>query len=338
MVDSKILDSIIANISKGLQAGASRQNIAWLLIDNLSLLGLEDCSIYLFDKEKQQLTQEAANNKETNSSRTLKTPHTLPLGKGIVGTAGSLQQHIIVDNTELTPNYVLDESLGKSEMSVPITFENKLLGVLDSESPKESFYQQPHLRIFELVAVLVAPWLNQTNANPETFGRRKSDTQKASAKYGLAIEAEKLKQQSEQFLSLSHNFFSNVDREDYNDVMHLFLKHYTKPEPLKFIPALDNVLNQFNNPSFKLFIVERLKDLIKIGIDEIYLPSPKTQKYHFIIEHTYINPLPNHQVVADRLGMSYSTFARHLAKARTGLVDHIWQKIHQLISRKEHAQ
>ncbi|NVJ65717.1 MAG: GAF domain-containing protein [Gammaproteobacteria bacterium] len=335
MLESKLLDSIIGNISKGLQLGASKQQVAWLVIDNLSLLGLEDCSIYLNDPDKNQLIQEAANNKETKSNRALVSPHTLQIGKGIVGTAASLQQHIIVDNTELTPNYVLDESLGKSEMSVPIVFENKLLGVIDSESPKESFYQQPHLRIFELVAVLVAPWLYQATNNNEKFGRRKSDTQKASAKYGLSIETEKLKKQSDQYLHLSYEFFSKVERKDYNEVMHQFLKHYTKPEPLKYVPALEAVLDSFNNPPFKVFIVERLKDLIKLGIDEIYLPSPKTQKYHFIIEHTYINPLANHQTVADRLGMSYSTFARHLGKARNGLVDHVWQKIHQLISRKE---
>ncbi len=335
MLESKLLDSIIGNISKGLQSGANKRQIAWLVIDNLSLLGLEDCSIYLLNKDKQLLVQEAANNKETNSKRALSSPHRLEVGKGIVGTAASLQQHIIVDNTELTPNYVLDESLGKSEMSVPIVFENQLLGVIDSESPKESFYQQPHLRIFELVAVMVAPWLAQVDSSTNNFGRRKSDTQKASAKYGLALEEDNLKQQSNEFLGLSYEFFSKVERNAYNNVMHLFLKHYTKAEPLKYVRELEAVLDSFKNPVFKQFIVQRLKDLIKLGIDEIYLPSPKTQKYHFIIEHTYINPLPNHQLVADRLGMSYSTFARHLGKARNGLIDHIWHKIHQLISRKQ---
>ena len=322
------LNNIIGFISSGLQKGPTPSEIAWLVCNALSTLEISDCSVYFSHDEDNLLIQEAANNKTTNALKQLTAPHKLYFGEGIVGMAAQMQQPIIVDDTSLTPNYVLDESLGKSELSVPIIYNDNVLGVIDSESPSINFYQRYHVMAFELVAALIAPWIASPQSSDNLLRRRKSDIQKASRKYGLTFQQqEELNKKRKQYLPYTFDFMKRVEREEYNSALHLFLKHFTKPNILKYVPALDEALNHYNDQGFKDFITERLKDEIKLCIDEVFLASPKTQKYHFIIEHTYISPLASHQVVADRLGMSYSTFARHLAKARSQLLDQLWEKV-----------
>jgi hypothetical protein len=97
------------------------------------------------------------------------------------------------------------------------------------------------------------------------------------------------------------------------------------------------MLEKYDSDEFAQFLLQRLKDEVKVCTDELFLTSPKTQKYHFIIEHTYISPLQNHQLVADKLGMSYSTFARHLSKARNQLLEYLWEKTQSLVEQLKAA-
>lgn len=320
--------SVLKEFSSGLQLAPSPSQVMWLICNTVEKTGLDDCVVYDADIESEELTQVAAIGGKVNELQQIINPVILKFGEGIVGNAALLKREILVDNTSLTPNYVTDGDVRASELSVPIIYDNNVVAVIDSENKQENFYKQHHLLLFKTLAALAAPWIGNPKTADKLLSRRRTDRQQASIKYGLHFHSSQLKQVTEDYMKESFRLFASLSHDEFEEIMKVFLKHYAKPYPFKHISALDEKLKKYDE-AFKRFLCDRVKDLVKLSMDDIFLPSPKTQKYHFIIEHTYINPLPDHQSVADKLGMSYSTFARHLAKARTQLIDFLWAKLHK---------
>ena len=52
----------------------------------------------------------------------------------------------------------------------------------------------------------------------------------------------------------------------------------------------------------------------------------RDQKYHRVLDLTYFNPAPKQEAAADRLGLPFSTYRRHLRAGITRLVSLLWQR------------
>ena len=48
----------------------------------------------------------------------------------------------MVNDTTIDQNNILDDAKGYSELSTPIVFKGKLIGVMDSENEEKDFYNQ----------------------------------------------------------------------------------------------------------------------------------------------------------------------------------------------------
>ncbi|HEV7747509.1 MAG TPA: GAF domain-containing protein [Pyrinomonadaceae bacterium] len=59
----------------------------------------------------------------------------IPLGKGVCGTAAEQRQTILVDNVNEFPGHIACDSASNSEIVVPLLAQEKLIGVLDLDSP-----------------------------------------------------------------------------------------------------------------------------------------------------------------------------------------------------------
>ncbi len=102
----------------------------------------------------------------------------LDLGVGISGTAAALRQVLRVPNVDLDPRYVrcrLDLAV-RSELAVPLVFEDRLIGVLDLESVRYDAFRLQHEQLLATLASSLAIAL----ANAEMYenlqdGRRRID-------------------------------------------------------------------------------------------------------------------------------------------------------------------
>ncbi len=102
----------------------------------------------------------------------------LALGVGISGTAAALRQVLRVPNVDLDPRYVrcqLDLPV-RSELAVPLVFEDRLIGVLDLESVRYDAFSLQHEQLLATLASSLAIAL----ANAEMYenlqeGRRRID-------------------------------------------------------------------------------------------------------------------------------------------------------------------
>lgn len=156
----KYLKSINA-LAMSIQEHSTIEQIAWE-VSNLviSELGLEDCIIYLFDKDRKNLIQVAAIGPKQSDRHTIKNPIVIPLGKGIVGTVAKTGRPELVSDTSKDSRYILDDEYRYSELSVPIVFNNEILGVIDSEHSDKDFYTKTHLENLQTISGLVSARIN----------------------------------------------------------------------------------------------------------------------------------------------------------------------------------
>jgi len=129
------------------------EDVFWDIAKNcISSLGFEDCVIYEFDAGRKILIQKAAYGPKNPHGYIISNLIEIQLGIGIVGhVAESMKAEIIRDTTK-DPRYIVDDELRLSEITVPITFEGKLLGVLDSEHSRRNFFTKRHLVLLEKIA------------------------------------------------------------------------------------------------------------------------------------------------------------------------------------------
>lgn len=59
----------------------------------------------------------------------------IPLGKGVCGTAAEQRETFIIPDVERFPGHIACDAASRSELVVPMIFDDRLIGVLDIDSP-----------------------------------------------------------------------------------------------------------------------------------------------------------------------------------------------------------
>ncbi len=142
--------------------------ILWDVAKNcIGRLHFEDCVIYLIDYERQVLVQRAAHGPKSPEVGDITAPIEIPLGKGITGWVALSGKAEIVDDTSKDPRYITDIQRMSSEITVPIVYDGKVLGVIDCEHSKKKFFTQKHLSILTTIASLCANKIVKAKAEAE---------------------------------------------------------------------------------------------------------------------------------------------------------------------------
>lgn len=80
----------------------------------------------------------------------------IAIGKGVCGTAAEQRQTIMVDNVHDFPGHIACDSASNSEIVVPLTKHEQLLGVLDLDSPSLARFDDEDARgLNELAEIFV---------------------------------------------------------------------------------------------------------------------------------------------------------------------------------------
>lgn len=144
---------------------AGVNDVLWDICRNcMAHLGFVDCVVYLYDEEKQVLVQKAAYGPKSPEAYAIDNPLELPLGRGIVGSAGAERKPIVVHDTKSDSRYLVDDMPRRSEIAVPIVHEGRLIGVIDSEHPRKRHFRRWHLRALQAVARVAGPKISHAMA------------------------------------------------------------------------------------------------------------------------------------------------------------------------------
>lgn len=81
---------------------------------------------------------------------------TVALYEGIVGAAASLRQPVVVPDVTLDPRYRMLNPETRSELAVPMIFKNRVVGVMDLESPQLNYFTADHVQVLSILAAHLA--------------------------------------------------------------------------------------------------------------------------------------------------------------------------------------
>jgi sigma-B regulation protein RsbU (phosphoserine phosphatase) len=82
--------------------------------------------------------------------------YTVNFDQGIVGAAASLRRPVVVADVSKDPRYICVNPETRSEIAVPLIYRDRVIGVIDLESPQPGSFQEDHVRILSTLAPQIA--------------------------------------------------------------------------------------------------------------------------------------------------------------------------------------
>ena len=148
--------SILPAFARAILRQQSLEDLMWSLAERIgTLLCFDDCVIYLI--EDGVLVQKAAFGVKNPVGREIFEPITIPIGEGIVGRVAKLGVAEMIRDVRNDPTYIPDQFPGMSELAVPIIFEDRVIGVLDSEADEVAAYSEDDREALQWLANISAP-------------------------------------------------------------------------------------------------------------------------------------------------------------------------------------
>jgi ligand-binding sensor domain-containing protein/putative methionine-R-sulfoxide reductase with GAF domain len=162
------MEQAINYFASSMSEQQTEENILWDVAKNcIGRLQFEDCVIYLYDEQRQALVQKAAHGPKSPRQYEISRPIEIKPGQGIVGSVALNGRAEIIPDTTKDPRYIVDDEQRYSEITVPIIYDGKVLGVIDCEHSKKRFFTQKHLSILTTIASLCANKIIRARAEEE---------------------------------------------------------------------------------------------------------------------------------------------------------------------------
>jgi phosphoserine phosphatase RsbU/P len=76
--------------------------------------------------------------------------------EGIVGAAATLREPVLVPDVTTDPRYLMVNPETRSELAIPMIYKNKVIGVLDLESPQLNYFTEQHVQTLTILAANLA--------------------------------------------------------------------------------------------------------------------------------------------------------------------------------------
>lgn len=80
----------------------------------------------------------------------------VPEGQGIVGLAARRRQPVLVPDVTRNPHYIRVNPETRSELAVPLISRNRVIGVIDLESPQPNYFTATHVQALSILAAHLA--------------------------------------------------------------------------------------------------------------------------------------------------------------------------------------
>jgi adenylate cyclase len=114
-----------------------------------------------------------------------------------------------------------------------------------------------------------------------------------------------------------------LTRSDFESAVKDALRHYTQADLLAENALLHTRL--LTRSRSTATTPQALRTLLADTAKNLFA-SERDQRLYRVLEFTYLNPAPKQEAVADRLGLSFSTYRRHLTTGVDRLTEWLWRQ------------
>ena len=80
----------------------------------------------------------------------------VPAHEGIVGAAATLRRPVVVPDVTVDPRYLMVNPETRSELAVPMLYQDRVIGVMDLESPQLNYFTPDHVQVLSILAAQFA--------------------------------------------------------------------------------------------------------------------------------------------------------------------------------------
>jgi sigma-B regulation protein RsbU (phosphoserine phosphatase) len=144
-----LLNEIARELTSILNLDELLKRIAELL---RRLIDYQMFSILLIDPSGEKLQHRFSQRFEER----LHLKHDIPLGRGVVGYAAQAKEAVLVPDVAKSPRYIAVNPETRSELAVPLIYQEKVIGVLDLEHMRRGYFTEDHKRILTTLAAQLA--------------------------------------------------------------------------------------------------------------------------------------------------------------------------------------
>jgi sigma-B regulation protein RsbU (phosphoserine phosphatase) len=116
------------------------------------LIDYQMFSILLLDQAGEKLQHRFAQRFEER----LHLKHDIPLGRGVVGYAAQAKEAVLVPDVAKSERYIATNPETRSELAVPLIYQEKVIGVLDLEHTRRGYFTEDHKRTLTTLAAQLA--------------------------------------------------------------------------------------------------------------------------------------------------------------------------------------
>ncbi|MEO5563730.1 MAG: histidine kinase, partial [Chitinophagaceae bacterium] len=159
------LEQIINYFSSSLIDKNTVDDVLWDVANNLiGRLGFVDCIMYLWNEDKTTMIQRAGYGVKGSIEAMNKLYFDVVPGQGVVGYVMQAKEPVLIPDTSKDTRYRPDEMTRLSEITVPVIYNNELIGIIDSEHHEKNFFTHQHVQVLSTIATLMATKIKSIEA------------------------------------------------------------------------------------------------------------------------------------------------------------------------------
>jgi len=145
-----------------------------------ALINFDSFSIFLVDEDRRLLRCRFSQRYDQKA-----TTQNIEMGKGLTGAAAESRQVVRVGDVTQDARYIATETDIRSEVAVPLILRDRVIGVMDLESERLSFFTDDHVRALSLLAPQIATSVENARLYGEIAQRERLMEQDLHAAYRL---------------------------------------------------------------------------------------------------------------------------------------------------------
>jgi sigma-B regulation protein RsbU (phosphoserine phosphatase) len=145
-----------------------------------ALITFDSFTIFLVDQQHRLLRCRFSQRYDEKA-----TTQNIELGKGLTGAAAESRQVVRVGDVTSDPRYIASDSDIRSEVAVPLVLQDRVIGVMDLESARPSFFTDEHVRALSLLAPQIATSVENARLYGELAQRERRMDQDLHAAFKL---------------------------------------------------------------------------------------------------------------------------------------------------------